>query len=35
MLIRSLRVANFDLLLEAVSKLIPYFFENNNVNYAQ
>ncbi len=35
MLIRSFREANFDLHHEAVSELIPYVFENTNVNYAR
>ena len=34
LLIRSFREGNFDLYLEALSELIPYFFANNNVNYA-
>ncbi|XP_042206651.1 general transcription factor II-I repeat domain-containing protein 2-like, partial [Homarus americanus] len=35
MLIRSFREGNFKLYLEALSELIPYFFANNNVNYAR
>ena len=33
--IRSLREGNFELYLESLSALIPYFFANNNVNYAR
>ena len=32
--IRSFREGNFTLYREALSGLIPYFFANNNVNYA-
>ncbi len=35
MLIRSFRESNFDLYREAISELIPFFFANNNVNYAR
>ena len=35
LLIRSFREGNFDLYREALSELIPYFFANNNVNYAR
>ena len=34
-LIRSFREANFTLYCEALSGLIPYFFANNNFNYAR
>lgn len=34
-LIRSFREANFALYCEALSELIPYFFANNNFNYAR
>ena len=34
-LIRSFREGNFTLYHEALSGLIPYFFANNNVNYAR
>ena len=34
-LIRSFREANFALYCEALSELIPYFFANNNINYAR
>ena len=34
LLIRSFREANFYLYCQALAKLIPYFFANNNVNYA-
>ena len=35
MLIRSFREANFDLYCQSLAELIPYFFANNNVNYAR
>lgn len=35
MLIRSFREGDFDLYRDTLSKLIPYFFANNNVNYAR
>ena len=35
LLIRSFREANFSLYCEALSELIPYFFANNNTNYAR
>eukprot|EP00745_Piridium_sociabile_P026549 TRINITY_DN4240_c0_g1_i3.p1 TRINITY_DN4240_c0_g1~~TRINITY_DN4240_c0_g1_i3.p1 ORF type:complete len:1496 (-),score=398.92 TRINITY_DN4240_c0_g1_i3:837-5324(-) len=35
LLIRSLREGDFELYREALSELIPYFFANNNVNYAR
>lgn len=35
LLIRSFREGNFDLYRESLSELIPYFFSNNNVNYAR
>ncbi|KAK4304447.1 hypothetical protein Pmani_023602 [Petrolisthes manimaculis] len=34
-LIRSFREANFDLYCQALQKLIPFFFANNNTNYAR
>ncbi|KAJ8353458.1 hypothetical protein SKAU_G00210250 [Synaphobranchus kaupii] len=34
-LIRAFREANFTLYCQALSELIPYFFANNNVNYAR
>jgi len=34
-LIRSFREANFELYCDALSELIPYFFANNNINYAR
>ena len=34
-LIRSFREANFDLYCQALQKLIPFFFANNNANYAR
>ena len=34
-LIRSFREANFSLYCQALSALIPFFFANNNVNYAR
>lgn len=34
-LIRSFREANFGLYCDALTELIPYFFSNNNVNYAR
>ena len=34
-LIRSFREANFDLYRQSLVGLIPYFFANNNVNYAR
>ena len=34
-LVRSFREGNFPLYCEALSELIPYFFANNNVNYAR
>ena len=34
-LIRSFREANFDLYCQALQKLIPFFFANNNRNYAR
>ena len=34
-LIRSFREADFVLYREALSELIPYFFANNNINYAR
>ena len=34
-LVRSFREANFNLYCQALSALIPFFFANNNVNYAQ
>ena len=34
-LIRAFREGNFDLYSQAMSELIPYFFANNNVNYAR
>ena len=34
-LIRSFREANFGLYCDALSELIPYFFANNNINYAR
>ena len=34
-LIRSFREANFDLYRQSPVGLIPYFFANNNVNYAR
>ena len=35
LLIRSFREANFSLYCQSLAELIPYFFANNNVNYAQ
>lgn len=35
LLIRSFRTGNFDLYREELSELIPYFFANNNFNYAR
>lgn len=35
LLIRSFREANFDLYCQSLAALIPYFFANNNVNYAR
>ena len=35
LLIRSFREANFALYCDALSELIPYFFANNNINYAR
>ena len=34
-LIRSFREGNFTLYRESLSELIPYFFANNNINYAR
>lgn len=34
-LIRSFREGDFNLYCEALSELVPYFFANNNVNYAR
>ncbi|KAL0198142.1 hypothetical protein M9458_006682, partial [Cirrhinus mrigala] len=34
-LVRSFREANFNLYCQALSALIPFFFANNNVNYAR
>ena len=34
-LIRSFREANFELYCQSLSELLPYFFANNNVNYAR
>lgn len=34
-LVRSFREANFNLYCETLNGLIPYFFANNNVNYAR
>lgn len=34
-LIRSFREANFTLYCESLSALIPFFFANNNINYAR
>ena len=34
-LVRSFREANFNLYCQALSALIPFFFTNNNVNYAR
>lgn len=34
-LVRSFREANFSLYCQALSALIPFFFANNNVNYAR
>ena len=34
-LIRSIREANFSLYCQSLSELIPFFFANNNVNYAR
>ena len=34
-MIRSFREGNFALYLESLAELIPYFFANNNVNYAR
>ena len=34
-LVRAFREANFNLYCQAVSALIPFFFANNNVNYAR
>ena len=33
-LVRSFREANFCLYREKLAELLPYFFANNNVNYA-
>lgn len=35
LLIRSFREGDFELYREALSELIPYFFANNNTNYAR
>ena len=35
LLIRSFREANFILYCHSLAELIPYFFANNNVNYAR
>ena len=35
LLIRCFREGNFDMYQEALSELIPYFFGNNNVNFAR
>ena len=35
LLIRSFREANFFLYCQSLAELIPYFFANNNVNYAR
>ena len=35
MLSRSFREANFKLYCQALQELIPYFFANNNTNYAR
>jgi hypothetical protein len=35
LLVRSFREADFKLYCEALYKLIPYFFANNNNNYAR
>ena len=35
LLIRSFREANYYLYCQALAELIPYFFANNNVNYAR
>lgn len=35
MLVRSFREANFDLYCQSLSELLPFFFANNNVNYAR
>lgn len=35
MLIRSFREGNFNLYIEALAELIPYFFANNNINYSR
>ena len=34
-LVRSFREANFDLYCQALAALMPFFFANNNVNYAR
>ena len=34
-LVRSFREADFGLYREALAELLPYFFANNNVNYAR
>ena len=34
-LVRSFREANFDLYCQALTDLVPFFFANNNVNYAR
>lgn len=34
-LVRSFREANFNLYCQALSALIPFFFANNNINYAR
>lgn len=34
-LIRSFREGNFELYREAIAELLPYFFANNNTNYAR
>jgi hypothetical protein len=35
MLVRSFREGDFGLYREALAQLLPYFFANNNVNYAR
>ena len=35
LLIQSFREANFSLYCQSLAELIPYFFANNNVNYAR
>ena len=35
LLIRSLREANFSLYCQSLAEIIPYFFVNNNINYAR